>query len=72
MSKAERKAQLFALMRRYIQLGSLLKDANDIDPGDAAEVVEARMVLAEMAKTKSEMDRLLNLEAAARRKASPL
>jgi hypothetical protein len=66
----ERKAQFFALAKRFNQLGSLLPDPDDLDTDDVAAMAEAQMVIAEMNKTRAEMDRLLNLEAVARQKAS--
>ena len=44
-------------MERYCQLGRLLP--SDIDIDDAAAMAEAKVVLAEMARTKAEMDVLL-------------
>jgi hypothetical protein len=54
-----RKIQFLALMERYCQLGRLLPAVNDIDTDDDAELAEAKTVLAEMAKTKAQMDALL-------------
>ena len=70
VSEAKRKAKFFALMRRFNELGRLLPAPDDLDPDDAAAVAESRLVIAEMNKTQAEMDRLLDLEAAARRKAT--
>ncbi len=53
------KIQFVALMERYCQLGRLLPAAEDIDFDDGAEIAEIKTVLAEMKKTKSELDQLL-------------
>jgi hypothetical protein len=53
------KIKFFALMERYCQLGRLLPAADDIDFDDGAEIAEIKTVLAEMKKTKSELDQLL-------------
>jgi hypothetical protein len=55
----ERKAGFFALMARYNVPGCLLHAADEIDPGDIAAMVESRLIIAEMNRTKSEMDALL-------------
>ncbi|MGZ5935456.1 MAG: hypothetical protein ACXWLV_12220 [Rhizomicrobium sp.] len=65
-TSGERKAKFFALMKRFNQLGCLLPAPDDLDTDDAAAVAEARVVIAEMNKTKSEMDALLELERLAR------
>jgi hypothetical protein len=70
MSDANRKAQFFTLMRRFNELGCLLPALDDFDTDDAAAVAEAQLVIAEMNKTRSEMDRLIDQEAAARQKAA--
>ena len=62
MSSAERKAQFFALMRQFNELGLLLPAPGDLDTDDVAAIAEARLVIAEMNKTRSEMDALLELE----------
>jgi hypothetical protein len=56
MSGDEDKERFWALARRYNQLGRLLPCEDDLDAGNVAEV---RLVLAEMDKTKAEMDMLL-------------
>jgi hypothetical protein len=53
------KIQFFALMERYCQLGRLLPAADDIDFDDGAEIAEIKAVLAEMKKTKLELDKLI-------------
>jgi len=54
-----RKIQFLALMERYCQLGRLLPAVEDINTDDDAELAEVKTVLAEMTKTKAEMDALL-------------
>jgi hypothetical protein len=54
-----RKIQFLALMERYCQLGRLLPAVEDINTDDHAELAEVKTVLAEMTKTKAEMDALL-------------
>ena len=67
MSSAERKAKFFALAKRYNQLGCLLPAPGDLDADDVAAMVETQMVIAEMNKTKAEMDAVLDQEHAARK-----
>jgi len=55
----QRQIQFVALMERYCQLGRLLPAVDDIDTDDDAQLAEVRTVLAEMAKTKDQMDALL-------------
>jgi hypothetical protein len=62
MNEGERKANFFALMERYCELGRLLPTEADLNTDDAVAVAEAKVVLAEMNKTKSEMEVLLELE----------
>jgi hypothetical protein len=59
MSEAKRKAKFFALMERHNALGRLLPDPDALDTDDAAAVAEAKTILAEMTKVKSELDALL-------------
>jgi hypothetical protein len=66
MSDADRKARFFSLMARFNQLGRLLPAPDDPDTDDAAAVAEAKVVIAEMNKTQSEMDALLEQERLAR------
>jgi hypothetical protein len=66
MSDADRKARFFSLMARFNQLGRLLPAPDDLDTDDAPAVAEAKVVIAEMNKTQSEMDALLELERLAR------
>ena len=56
-----RKARIFALMQRYNQIGCLLPDEENLDLTNAAAVAEAKLVLAEMAKVKAELDEMLGL-----------
>ena len=44
---------------RYCQFGRLLPAIEDIDTDDIAAITEARLILQEMAETKSAMDALL-------------
>ena len=63
----DRKAKFFALMRRFNQLGCLLPALGDLDADDMAAIAEAEMVIAEMNKTRAEMDAVLDQENAARK-----
>lgn len=54
----DRKEKLFALMRRYNQLGRLLPRPDDLDPDDVGAVAEAQLILAEMDATQAKMDAL--------------
>jgi hypothetical protein len=60
------KIQFVGLMERYCQLGRLLPAAEDIDFDDEAEIPEIKTLLAEMKKTKSELDQLLRREGTCR------
>ena len=53
----QRQIQFVALMERYCQLGRLLPAVDGTD--DDAELAEVQTVLAEMTKTKAQMDALL-------------
>ena len=59
----ERKDQFFALAERYCKLGRLLPAVEEIDVNDVAELAGLKTVLAEMAKTETEMDALLGSHA---------
>ena len=63
MDTDQRKTKFIALMERYCALGRLLPAAEDIDTDDDAELAEVKLVLAEMNRTKSEMDALLERHA---------
>ena len=52
----QRQIQFVALMERYCQFGRLLPVVDDTDTDDDAELAEVKTVLAEMAKTKAQMD----------------
>jgi hypothetical protein len=54
----EGKEKFFALMARYVQLGQLL-DEEKMETGDMGAITEAKLILAEMAKTKAEIDALI-------------
>jgi hypothetical protein len=56
--EVEGKAKFFALMARYVQLGQLL-DEEKIEAGDIEAVAEAGLILAEMDKTKAEIDAII-------------
>ena len=58
----ERKADFFAVMKRFNQLGTLLPKPDSLDPADAAAVAEAEMVLAEMRKVQAELDAMMQRE----------
>jgi len=58
-STDERKNQFFALAERYCQLGRLLPALSDIDTDNDAQLAAAKLVLAEMTKTKAQIDALL-------------
>ena len=58
VTEVEDKAKFFALMARYVQLGQLL-DEEKIEAGDVNAITEAKLVLAEMDKTKAEIDALI-------------
>jgi hypothetical protein len=62
MSETDRRAQVFALMARYNQLGRLLPEPDDLENGDAAAVSEAKVILAEMNETRAEIDALLGAQ----------
>ena len=53
------RTQFIELMARYCQLGRLLPTIEDIDTDDDAQLAEVKTVLAEMAKTKAQIDALL-------------
>lgn len=57
----DNKAQFFALMERFNQLGCLLPAEDDLDLSNPAAVAEARIVLKEMDRVKAEMDGLMKL-----------
>ena len=58
----KRRDKFFALVRRFNQLGCLLPAPGDLD---AAVIDQVRLVIAEMHKTKAEMDAVLDEENAA-------
>jgi hypothetical protein len=60
MTPDDRK-KFFALMARHNEIGALLPAEGDFDPTDAAQVAEAKMILAEMAKVKAELDAMMGL-----------
>ena len=58
VTEVEGKAEFFAFMARYVQLGQLL-DEEKIEAGVVDAITEAKLVLAEMDKTKAEIDALI-------------
>jgi hypothetical protein len=48
-------------MQRYNQVGCLLPEEDDFDPTNAAALAEAKLILAEMAKVKAELEAMLGL-----------
>jgi hypothetical protein len=58
----ERKAEFFAAMKRFNQLGTLLPKSKGLDLADAAGVAEAEIVLAEMRKVQAEIDAMMRFE----------
>jgi hypothetical protein len=59
MTDDQLKAKVFSLMARYCQLGRLL-DEEGIEAGEPAALTSAKVVLAEMNKTKGEIDEHLD------------
>jgi len=59
----QRKTQFIALVERYCQLGCLLPAVEDINTDDDAALAGIKTVLAEMAKTKTEIDALRERQA---------
>ena len=58
----ERKADFFAAMKRFNQLGALLPKSESLDLADAAGVAEAEIILAEMGKVRAEIDAMMEFE----------
>jgi hypothetical protein len=58
-------AELRALMERYNQVGCLLDDVDEdaIKAGDAAALANAKLIVAEMARIKGQIDAFLDREA---------
>ena len=61
MSTTERKAEFFALMERFVQLGALLNETFDIEDADA--LAETKLILAKMNKTQALIDKIMEIEA---------
>lgn len=57
----DRKAKIFALMRRYNQIGSLLPAEDDFDPHDAVALAETKVILAELEKVRAELEAMMGL-----------
>jgi hypothetical protein len=49
------REEVFALMRRVIDLGTKLPDMETIDLDDASEVADAKMIIAKMNKTHEQL-----------------
>ena len=58
----QRKAEFFAAMKRFNQLGALLPKPESLDAADAAGIAEAEMVLAEMRKVQDEISAMMEYE----------
>jgi hypothetical protein len=58
----ERKADFFAAMKRFNQLGTLLPKPESLDAADASGLAEAEMVLAEMRKVQAELNAMMEYE----------
>ena len=58
----QRKAEFFAAMKRFNQLGTLLPKPESLELADAAGVAEAEMVLAEMRKVQAELNAMMEYE----------
>jgi hypothetical protein len=58
----ERRAEFFAAMKRFNQLGTLLPKPESLDPADAAAVAGAEMILAEMRKVQAELAAMMEYE----------
>ncbi len=53
------RAALLAIMRRFCQVACLLPALEDIDTNDVVQVAELRVILAELAKVRVELDERL-------------
>ena len=58
----ERKADFFAAMQRFNQLGALLPKSESLDAADAAGIAEAEIILKEMRKVRREIDAMMRYE----------
>jgi hypothetical protein len=58
----QRRAEFFAAMKRFNQLGSLLPKAGSLELADAAGVAEAEIILAEMRKVQAELNAMMEYE----------
>lgn len=58
----ERRADFFAAMKRFNQLGALLPKAGSLELADAAGVAEAEIILMEMGKVRAEIDAMMQFE----------
>jgi hypothetical protein len=57
----QRKAEFFAAMKRYNQLGTLLPKPESLDPADVAAIAEVEIVLKEM-KVQAELYAMMERE----------
>jgi hypothetical protein len=55
--------EFWRLVKRYNQIGCLLPDPDCFDPHDAAALAEAKVLLAELARVRSEIDAYIEQEA---------
>jgi hypothetical protein len=58
----ERKAEFFAAMKRFNQLGVMLPKTDSLDAADFAGIAEAEMILAEMKKVQAEIAAMMEYE----------
>jgi hypothetical protein len=56
---ADRRDQFISLAERYCKLGRLLPAFNELEIDDFGAIAEAKLILQEMAETKSEIDAVL-------------
>jgi hypothetical protein len=61
MKPDDRKARIFSLIQRFNRVGCLLPEEENLDPTNAAQVAEAKIILREMEKVKAEPDEMLGL-----------
>jgi hypothetical protein len=58
----QRKAEFFAAVKRFNQLGTLLPKPESLDAADAAALAEAEIVLAEIRKAEAEIYAMMAFE----------
>jgi hypothetical protein len=59
MTSEECRDRVYALIKRFNEIGASLPDPGTFDASDPAAKADAKLVLAELAKVKAEIDRLL-------------